>query len=115
MQLYLPLIIGFLMATGTYLILQRSLVRFIIGLSLISHATNLILITSGWTGPGQAPLLEQAVRNPAMRLVDPIPQALILTAIVISFGTTAFLLVLALRTYRETKLVNVDEIRSQRG
>lgn len=113
MNAYLPIIIGFLMATGTFLILQRNIIRFIIGFSLIAHASNLILIASGWTGPGQAPLLGQA--KPGVPLVDPLPQALILTAIVISFGTTAFLLVLALRSFREMKVVNVDEIRSQRG
>jgi len=113
MKIYLPLIIGFLMAAGTFLILRRSIIRFIIGMSLISHAANLVLITSGWTGPGQAPLLGQS--EPGIPFVDPIPQALILTAIVIAFGTTAFLLVLALRTYRELKVVNVDEIRSQQG
>ena len=112
MKLILPLAIGVLFAAGTYLMLQKNILKLILGLGLISHAANVILIGSGWTGPGQAPILG---REEGVPFVDPIPQALILTAIVISFSATAFMLVLSLRVYRDLKTANIEEIRGQRG
>lgn len=112
MKLILPLAIGVLFAAGTYLMLQKNILKLILGLGLISHAANVILISSGWTGPGQVPILGEGIPTP---FVDPIPQALILTAIVISFAATAFMLVLSLRVYRDLKTANIEEIRGQRG
>lgn len=86
-------VIGVLFACGTYLVLQSNLLQVIVGLSLFSHTTNLALMVSGGLKRGHAPLL--TVGAP---YTDPLPQALVLTAIVISFGMTAFALVLAFRT-----------------
>ncbi|MGF1665193.1 MAG: Na(+)/H(+) antiporter subunit C [Acidimicrobiia bacterium] len=85
-----------LMGIGTYLILQRLLSRVIIGLALISHGVNLLIMVSGGIG-GQPPVLGDGI-DPAT-VSDPLPQALVLTAIVITFGVTAFLLALALRSW----------------
>lgn len=85
-----------LFGIGTYLILQRLLTRVVIGLSLISHGVNLLILVSG--GPGGAPPVLSEGVDPAT-VADPLPEALVLTAIVITFGVTAFLLALALRSW----------------
>ena len=83
-----------LFALGSYLLLQRKLSRIIIGLGLLTHGANLLLVNSGRSG--LAPLIGL---GPAEEFADPMPQALALTAIVISFGTTALLLALAYRSW----------------
>jgi multicomponent Na+:H+ antiporter subunit C len=85
-----------LFGIGTYLVLQRLLSRVIIGLALISNGVNLLILLAA--GPGGAPPLVADDVDPAS-LADPLPQALVLTAIVITFGVTALLLALALRSY----------------
>lgn len=91
MSIVLVIAIGGLTSVGLYLITARSLSRVILGFSLLGHASVLALLTAGGA-PGQAPIAGQAdVSN----LANPIPQALALTAIVISFGLTLFLLALA--------------------
>ena len=89
----LVLLIGTLFAVGVYLILQRNLTRVLVGLGVLAHAVNLMLIGAGQ--PGRAPIVEAGAGDYA----DPLSQALILTAIVITFGVTAFLLGLALRAW----------------
>lgn len=88
---------GMLFATGTYLILQKMLSRIIIGLGLIAHGANLLLLGSGGE-PGAPPIVGTGAAD---RLSDPLEQALVLTAIVITFGITAFLLTLAYRSWAE--------------
>jgi len=95
-SLTLIIVMAVLYAAGVYVLLERSLTRVIIGLMLIGNATNLlILIMSGRSG--RAPIMEDGV-DPAT-FSDPLPQALILTAIVINFGVTAFLLALLYRSW----------------
>lgn len=91
-----------LFGIGTYLVLQRKLSRIIIGLGLITHGANVLMITA--SRRGRAPLIGSA---DAEQFADPLPQALALTAIVISFGVTALLLALA---YRSWLLSDDDEI-----
>jgi multicomponent Na+:H+ antiporter subunit C len=90
------LVASVLFGVGTYLMLQRLLTRVIIGLALISHGVNLLILLSG-NSRGAAPVLAPGI-DPA-GVTDPLPQALVLTAIVITFGVTAFLLALALRSW----------------
>lgn len=85
-------VIGVLVAAGTFLVLQRGLVRIALGFVILSHAVNVLLILSGGVARRGAPLVDSPGR-PA----DPLPQAFALTAIVISFGVTAFILALAFR------------------
>jgi multicomponent Na+:H+ antiporter subunit C len=92
-----------LFGIGTYLVLQRKLSRLIIGIGLIGHGANLVFLTT--TRRGQAPLIGSG--DPA-DFADPMPQALVLTAIVISFGVTALLLALA---YRSWLLTRDDEVQ----
>ena len=92
-----------LFGIGTYLVLQRKLSRIIIGLGLIGHGANVVMVSSGRRG--QAPIVGN---GPNDALADPLPQALALTAIVISFGVTALLLALA---YRSWLLTRDDEVQ----
>jgi multicomponent Na+:H+ antiporter subunit C len=108
MELWLTLAIGVLFATGTYLVLRRSLLKVVIGFSLISHGTNLLLLTTGKLSRGEVPLLVEGYQGP---YVDPLPQALILTAIVISFAVTAFMLALVYRTYQALGTDDLDRLR----
>lgn len=88
-----------LFGCGTYLLLQRQLSRIIIGLSLLSHGANLLVLLSA--GGRGVPTFVGAAEQQA--LLDPLPQAFILTAIVITFGATIFLLALAYRSYELTR------------
>jgi multicomponent Na+:H+ antiporter subunit C len=102
--LVMALTVGALCAAGTYLLLQRALSRVVIGLVLLGHGANLLLLTSGGRA-GRSPFVgADEVGGP---FSDPLPQALALTAIVITFGITAFLLALA---YRSWTLTHDDEV-----
>jgi multicomponent Na+:H+ antiporter subunit C len=92
-----------LFGIGTYLVLQRKLSRIIIGVGLIGHGANVLMVSSGRRG--RAPIVGN---GPSAALADPLPQALALTAIVISFGVTALLLALA---YRSWLLTRDDEVQ----
>lgn len=95
----MALVVGVLFCTGTYLLLQRTAIRLILGLALLSHGVNLLLFSSGGFKRGLPPIVldKAAFTDDISAYVDPLPQALILTAIVISFGITAFMVVLVNR------------------
>lgn len=108
-NLTLALLVGVLYTVGVYLLLQRTLTRVVIGLGLLAHGANLLLLQSGgragkvpFVGTGQAP------GTAGDAVADPLPQAMVLTAIVISFGVSAFLLALA---YRSWVLTDADEVQ----
>ena len=104
-------VVSLLFTVGTYLLLQRTLSRVIIGLGLMSHGANLLIMLSAGA-PGQPPVLPLDGSQP---VADPLPQAMVLTAIVITFGITAFLLALALRSYLLTGSDEVeDDIEDRR-
>ena len=107
-NLTLALLTGLLYTTGTYLLLQRTLVRVVLGLGLLAHGANLLLLQSGGP-PGAAPFATAAgggVVNEGT--ADPLPQAMVLTAIVITFGVSTFLLALS---YRSWQLTGDDEVQ----
>ncbi|MFS0577187.1 Na(+)/H(+) antiporter subunit C [Sporosarcina sp. 179-K 3D1 HS] len=108
METFITLLVGVLVTVAVYLLLSRNLIRVILGTALLSHAVHLLLMTMGGLKKGSVPLLSENAES----YTDALPQALILTAIVISFAVTAFLLVLAYRTYKET---NFDELDALRG
>ncbi len=95
MIVVLVLVIGALYAVGTYLVLQRNLTQIVIGLAVMGHGANLLLLAAGGRA-GQAPIAGGAGQAP---VADPLPQALALTAIVITFGVAAFLLALAYQSW----------------
>ncbi len=96
-ELLIALAIGTLTACGLYLMLRRRSFPVILGLSLLSYAVNLFLFASGRLAPGQPPIIGASAAP-----TDPLPQALVLTAIVISFGMTAVLALLSLGAYLTT-------------
>ncbi len=107
MELLMAIVIGILFMCATYLMLSKSILRIIIGTGLLSHGAHLLILTMGGLKGGSVPLLS----DEAASYADPLPQALILTAIVISFGVTSFLLVLAYRTYQELGTDDMEEMR----
>jgi multicomponent Na+:H+ antiporter subunit C len=109
-----PVIIGGLYAAGVYLLLDRSLTRVLVGFLLVGNATNLLLLSTGGPG-GLAPILGYAEPD---QMSDPLPQALILTAIVITFGISAFVLALIHRSWtlaRNEAIANDEEDRRIAG
>ena len=102
MIIVLVVVVAVLYGTGAYLLLQRNLSRIVIGLGLLAHGANLLLLLAGGRA-GEAPLVD----SNAGQYADPLPQALALTAIVITFGVSAFLLAMA---YRSWTLTHSDEV-----
>lgn len=111
MEIIMIFVIGILFTCATYLMLSKSLLRIIVGTGLLSHGVHMLLLTMGGLKKGATPLLGEK----ATSYTDPIPQALILTAIVISFGVTAFFLVLAYRAYQELGTDNMEKLRGMDG
>src|SRR5262245_35626871 len=107
MSIVLAFCAAMLFALGTYLVLQRKLSRIIIGLAFFSHGANVLLMTSG--RGGTAPLIGS---GDEADFSDPLPQAMALTTIVITFGVTALLLALA---YRSWLLTRDDEVEDDVG
>ena len=132
------LTISLLFGIGVYMILRRDLIKTIVGFSIIGHAVNLTIVTSGIFTGTLVPILKNVINENAGFIfeddfaggilsplvmgvtedglyVDPLTQALVLTAIVISFATTAILLTLAYRINEEYGTTDVDELRRLRG
>jgi multicomponent K+:H+ antiporter subunit C len=108
MELVIALGIGVLGGSGVWLMLRPRTFQVIIGLSLLSYAVNLFIFIMGWVRGGLAPFVDGAVAPDPARFADPLPQALVLTAIVISFATTALLLVVLLAARGLTGTDHVD-------
>lgn len=129
--------IAIVFGIATFMILRRDLIRVAIGVTLLSHAANMLIVSTGAFLRGRAPIItgEEAVstggiftddlaagilaplipEGAEMAYVDPLVQALTLTAIVISLATTAFLLILCYRLYQEQGTTDVSEIRRLKG
>jgi multicomponent Na+:H+ antiporter subunit C len=105
-------VVGGLYAAGIYLLLRRSVVKLLIGLALLGHGANLLIFTAGRLTRGSPPLAAPETAAPPVPYVDPLPQALVLTAIVIGFGVLAFALVLVGGVYRWVGSDDVDDLRS---
>lgn len=112
MELLFAATVGVLFGCGLYLMLRRSLVKVVMGLVLLAHAANLLIFTAAGLERGAPPLIPEGLDRPDAVVADPLPQALILTAIVISFGLTAFQLVLFQRTYAVLGTDDLDNMRS---
>lgn len=108
MELIVALGIGVLAGSGVWLLLRPRTFQVIIGLSLLSYAVNLLIFIMGWVRGGLAPIVEANAPVDPARFTDPLPQALVLTAIVISFATTALLLVVLLAARGLTGTDHVD-------
>jgi multicomponent Na+:H+ antiporter subunit C len=107
METLMSIAIGVLFAIGVYMILSRSILRIILGTALLTHGIHLLLMTMAGLKTGAAPLLG----DDAGLYVDPLPQALILTSIVISFGVTSFYFVLAYSAYLKLGTDDMEQLR----
>ncbi len=112
MQTIMAFVIGALFAAAIYMMLRRSIVKLVIGLILLSNAANLLMFTVSGLTRGLPPLIPEGSALPAGGWADPLPQALVLTAIVIGFGVLAFAVVLIHRAYEVIKEDDLDEMRS---
>lgn len=112
MDVLLAITVGGLYAAGIYMMLRRSVVKLLIGLGLLSHAANLLIFTAGGIVRGRVPVIPEGRVQPLTGIADPLPQALILTAIVISFAVLAFALVLIYRTYQTVGTDDVDQLKA---
>ncbi|MCC5956967.1 MAG: Na+/H+ antiporter subunit C [Natronohydrobacter sp.] len=111
MESLTALIIGVLTAASVYLMLSRTFMRFLFGLILLSNAVNLTIFASGRMTKGHPALVPYGADAPLQAVGNALPQALVLTAIVIGFGLLAFALALAFETFRRTGTIDTDELR----
>ena len=114
MEGLLALASGVLYASGIYMVLRRRLAQLIIGLGLLSNGTNLLIFTAGGITRARPPVVPEGETALLSPYADPVPQALILTAIVIGFGLLAFSLVLAHRVHATVGTDDVDDLGRER-
>jgi multicomponent Na+:H+ antiporter subunit C len=110
MESVFAVVAGVLYATGLYLMVRRSIVKTIFGLALLGNGANLLIFTVGRLTAGRPPYIPPGEFMPLPPVADPLPQALILTAIVIGFGVQAFALVLIKRVYQTVGSDDVDKM-----
>ncbi|MEJ5052913.1 Na+/H+ antiporter subunit C [Sphingobacterium sp. MYb382] len=112
MELLMIIVIGLLYAGGIYLILRRSMVKLLLGIMLLGNATNMLIFLLGKITKGKPPVIDEAYKVFQDIYADPIPQALILTAIVISFALTSFAIVLLKRVYALVDSDDLDDLNT---
>jgi len=134
----LSITIALLFGIGTFMILRKDIIKIVLGMTILSHAANLLILSSGITGGKTVPIITEEIaqhttgiiftddlvngilapivpEGTEMLFVDPMVQALTLTAIVISLATTSFLLILSYRVYKEHNTTDVSKVRRLRG
>lgn len=111
MNVFNALVAAFLVGCGIYMVLSRNMVRLLLGLSLVGTAVNLLIFQTGRPASDQPPIIP--LGSPSLgESADPLPQALILTAIVIGFALTVVLGALALRLYHAHGTLNTGDVHS---
>ncbi|WP_163558547.1 Na+/H+ antiporter subunit C [Halomonas sp. NO4] len=103
--------IGVLFACAIYMMLRRSIVKLVIGLMLLSNAANLLIFSTAGMERGRPPLVPEGMAAPAGSVADPLPQALVLTAIVIAFGVLSFSVVLLRRAWEVVRADDLDKMK----
>ncbi|MBA5779060.1 Na+/H+ antiporter subunit C [Stappia sp. F7233] len=111
MEATFSILIGLFFAVSVYLVMSRQIVRILLGIGILGNAVNLLIFTSGRLTREVPPVIPPEAVTPLEATANPLPQALILTAIVISFSFFAFLLVLAFRAYQELGTDDANEMR----
>jgi multicomponent Na+:H+ antiporter subunit C len=111
MEAAFSVLVGLYFAVGIYLILSRHVIRIVLGIAIFGNAVNLLIFTSGRIMRENAPIIPGHLDLLPGPAANPLPQALILTAIVISFSFFVFVLVLAYRAYQETGVDDTVEMR----
>ncbi|MEM8857670.1 MAG: Na+/H+ antiporter subunit C [Chloroflexota bacterium] len=112
MNLMLAAVVGVLFATGVYMILRRSIVKLILGIGLLGNATNLLIFTIGDVSREAPPIIKEGEKVIQGEFANPIPQALILTAIVIGMAMLAYAVVLVKQAYQITHSDDIDVMRT---
>jgi len=108
----MAIVVGGLYTAGIYLMLRRSIVKIIFGIALLGHACNLLIFTASGLQKFSPPLIALGENKLPASAADPVPQALILTAIVIAFAVQAFVAVLFKCVYQQVGSDDVDSMRS---
>jgi multicomponent Na+:H+ antiporter subunit C len=110
MEWLLALVVGVISAVSLHLMLTRSFVKVVLGIGLLSNAVNLVIFTAAGLTRGLPALISKTAEGPPEVHADPVPQALVLTAIVITFAIQAFALVLVYRVFRVTGTDDPDAL-----
>lgn len=113
MELLLVILVGVLYSAGIYMMLRRSMVKLLIGIILLGNGVNILIFLMSGITKGKAPIIAENQTSFTEAYADPIPQALILTAIVISFALTAFAIVLLKKAYTLTGTDDLDSLNIQ--
>ena len=111
MEYALAVLVGIFFAVSIYLILSRAVIRMLLGITILGNAVNLLIFTAGRLTREVPPIIQQGQEQLADTAANPLPQALILTAIVIGFALFTFLLVLGYRAYQELDADDTDTMR----
>ena len=111
MEAALAFVVSVFFAVAIYLMLSKHIIRILLGVSIFGNAVNLSIFTAGRLMREVPPIIPEALQTPDSAIANPLPQALVLTAIVISFSLFAFLLVLAFRAYQELGTDDTDGMR----
>ena len=111
MEFVLAPLVGLTVAAAVYLILSRALIRVLLGIVLLGNGVNLLIFVAGRLTTAAPPIIPKGADAPALPFANPLPQALILTAIVIGFAMFAYLAVLAFRAYQALDADNTDHLR----
>ncbi|WP_027960173.1 Na+/H+ antiporter subunit C [Halomonas halodenitrificans] len=111
MEPLMAVTIGILFAAAIYMMLRRSIVKLVVGLILLSNAANLLIFATAGMLRGAPPLVPQGLSAPANMVADPLPQALVLTAIVIAFGVLSFAVVLVRRAWEIVRADDLDKMK----
>ncbi|WP_439185218.1 NADH-quinone oxidoreductase subunit K [Carboxylicivirga taeanensis] len=110
MEILIAILVGVLYTAGAYMVLRRSILKFIIGLIFLSNATNLFVFLSSGLVAGQ-PAFVTTAQPSGEHMADPLPQALVLTAVVIGFGLIVFALALKLKFFETTGTDDLDQLK----
>ena len=111
MEIILAILVGVLYSTGVYMLLRRSMLKFIIGIIFLSNATNLLVFLSAGL-VGGSPVFLSGKEDSIKGFADPLPQALVLTAVVIGLGIVVYLLAIKYRLFNETGSDDLDQIKA---
>ena len=111
MDYVMAALVGCFIALGVYLLLSRSVIRMLLGMVVFGNGVNLLIFTAGRLTQAIPPIVPPGLEQPEQAIANPLPQALILTAIVIGFAMFSFLLVLAFRAYQSLDADNTDNMR----
>lgn len=112
MEVLMAILVGILYTAGVYLLLRRSIIKLVLGIIFISNATNLLIFISSGLIQGSPAFVDNDSGRLTRDMADPLPQALILTAIVIGFGIVAFTLALKYKFYATTGTDDLDQLKN---